>query len=214
MSTSTNIETIASTHVTRQTALDEDGWEYDVDTGEVLRFVGLPSAPLAESFKVTDDASAEWVLELRSKLEGEIVGIDARLEALQKCLLSMRRDRVNRLKTWDWRFAPSLIEYAKSKLVGKSKKAKFAHGIVAFHASTGTNKITDMEAAVAFVEEFDPGLVKVVKTTNVTNVKKIMDEYEVSDKEIKEVAVWLESTGPRESVTISTGIEVKQIKED
>lgn len=200
-STSTELATLQD----RETAIDSDGWIYDLATGEVLGH-----AEMAERFTIDTDDAADWALQLKSKLEGDVAGIDIRLQALKEILLAVRREKVRRLSWWQWRFAPDLIEFARRKLAGtRSRTANFTWGKVQFRATQGTNEILDDAAAVAWMKVWDPSRVKVSERVTIKDVLETIDVEAAATGEQPERPNWLKSTGPQESVTISTGIDVK-----
>jgi hypothetical protein len=188
----------------RQLAVTPDGWEYDVITGEVTRFVGLP-----ERFEVNSEADADFVLEIRSRIEAEIVAVDARLKALAAQLHAIRQQAIRKLSWWEWRFAPSLVVFARSILTGKSRTARFAWGSVSFRSTRGANQILDMDAAVQWMRTFAPEKVKVKETVTVTDVLAVRAALARELGETEEHLPWLKSEAPAENVTISTGIEVE-----
>lgn len=187
----------ASAHLNgeRVTAVDGEGWLYDVETGEVLGLSELP-----DDFEVNCHQAADRALEIRSRIEAQVVAVKARRDALNRQLDALERAQESRLKWWDWRFGQQLAAFARSLLSGKSKTARFTWGSVAFRATKGTNRITDMDAAVEWVRRRDPEMVKVVETTTVTAVLALSQGKPLP---------FLESTGPGEAVTISTGIDTK-----
>ncbi|MEK9735789.1 MAG: hypothetical protein VW239_00535 [Candidatus Nanopelagicales bacterium] len=176
----------------RRTAVDADGWLYDVDSGEVL---GIPDLP--DEFAVDCVQAADAALEIRARLEARLAALRMRKAALIANIESLEADQRRRLAWWDWRFGHGLVEFARSML-GRGKTAKFVHGSVSFRATKGTNRIIDMESAVAWMRDVDPERVRVVESVLVSDV--------LATRREGDVLPWLESTGPGESVTISTGI--------
>lgn len=192
----------------RETAVDDDGWVYDPNTGEVLGH-----AELLERFTVDSDDAADWVLKLRSQLEGEILGIEAQLKAVSEMLLAVRNAKYRRLSWWEWRFAADLIKFARTKIAGtKAKTAWFTWGKVQFRKTAGTNEIVDPAAAVEWMRTWNP---KGIKVTESVGIKKVLETIELiaqTTGEEPERPGWLKSTGEGENVTISTGIEIKAIE--
>jgi hypothetical protein len=188
----------------RQTAVDGDGWLYDTDTGEVLGHVEV-----TERFTVDSASAADWALELRSRIEGNIAGIDARIKALNEQLQALRKQEIRKLSWWEYRFGGSLIAFARAMLAGtKGKTARFTWGKVAFRATAGRNEILDMPKAIEFVRTWEPGRVKVVESVNVKDVLAARDTAKtVTGEDQAGELPFLVSSGPGENVTISTGIE-------
>jgi hypothetical protein len=200
----TSIAETSPGNVPRRTDVDTDGWVFDLETGEVLGRIDAD-----ERFEVDSDERAEWVLSLRSQLEGELVALDVREAALLRQLRTLRAAKLRRLAWWDYRFAPSLIAFARSLLAGKERTAQFAWGRVSFRSTKGTTRILDMTEAVAWMRTWDPAKVRVKESVTVKDVlatrKAVAEEY----GETPEHLGFLASSGPGESVTVSTGIEVK-----
>lgn len=199
-----SLDTIPDPLAVRPTYVDGDGYVVDAETGEVLG-----RADVAAKFEVRTREDADWTLRLRSEIEGDIAGIDARLRAMTEHLLAQRAAQVRRLSWWEWRFRPSLVEFARSCLKGKSRTAQFDWGRVSFRATKGTRQIVDMQAAVEYVQAFAPEKVKVVRTVNLEAVDAARREAERAAGEPEVGLAFLAEGGPGESVTVSTGVEVK-----
>jgi hypothetical protein len=187
-----------------RTDVDSDGWVYRIDDGEI---VGRIDAD--ERFEVDSVERAERVLEIRSKIEGELVALDVREAALLRQLRALRAAKLRRLAWWDYRFAPSLIAFARSLLAGKGRTAQFAWGRVSFRSTRGTTRILDMSEAVRWMKVRDLAKVKVKESVTVKDVlatrRAVADEY----GETPEPLGFLISSGPWESVTVSTGIKIE-----
>jgi hypothetical protein len=190
--------------ISRRTDVDPDGWVFDLDSGEVLGRIDAD-----ERFEVDSVERAERVLEIRSKIEGELVALDVREAALLRQLRALRAAKLRRLAWWDYRFAPSLIAFARSLLAGKGRTAQFAWGRVSFRSTRGTTRILDMSEAVRWMKVRDLAKVKVKESVTVKDVletrRAVADEY----GETPEPLGFLISSGPWESVTVSTGIKIE-----
>jgi len=182
-------------------AVDSDGWLYDPETGEVVGRADVP-----EAFVVDTQEKAEWVLELRSRIEGDLAGVEARLRAVTQQLEAIRRRHVRRLAWWDWKFSSSLIGFARSCLTGKARTARFGWGSVSFRRTPGTTQICDNAAAVEFVRTWRPELVRVVESVT---VKAVAEAKETALRETgeDEPLAFVVRSEPGESVSIVTGIE-------
>jgi phage host-nuclease inhibitor protein Gam len=190
--------------ISRRTDVDSDGWVFDLDSGEVLGRIDAD-----DRFEIDSIERAEWALRLRSELEGELVALDVREAALLRQLRTLRAAKLRRLAWWDYRFAPSLIAFARSLLSGKGRTAQFAWGRVSFRSTKGTTRILDMDAAIDWMKAWNPAKVKIRESVT---VKDVLETRKAAAEEYGE---WLEhlgflaSSGPGESVKVSTGIEVK-----
>ena len=182
----------------RTTAVDADGWLYDVDTGEVL---GIPDLP--EDFALDCNQAADAALEIRARIEARLAALRMRKKALIENIERLEADQRRRLSWWEWQFSHGLVEFARTML-GRGKTAKFFHGSVSFRATRGTNKIIDMDRAVTWMRDVDPERIHVVESVLVSDV--------LATRREGDVLPWLESTGPGESVTISTGITQEEAR--
>jgi hypothetical protein len=204
------IALIESAPVQREVDVDSDGWLFDVVTGEIVGRVELD-----ERFKVETIEAAEWALELRSRIEGDVAGIDERIRAVTAQLRLLRGERLRRLSWWDWRIAPGLILFARELLRGKkTRTARFGWGQVSFRSTKGNHAILDMEAAVAYVRSWAPGRVKVrtEESVGIRDVLEVRDMVTRMTGDEPEHLPWLAASGPAENVVISTGIELKTEK--
>lgn len=202
-----DLEAIVAPVTEPETIVDEDGYIINVHTGEVLG-----RRDVAERFEISDEASAEWAMELRSKLEGDVAGLDARIKALNEQLQTLRRRKVARLAWWDFRFRSQLIGWARTALEGKKERTmQLTWGKVAFRKTTGKTEILDMPHAVAFVRTWEPDAVKVVESVGVKDIQKAVATASThSGKDYSRELPFLAVSGPGESVTINTGIELER----
>ena len=199
------VETAELTEAPHATAVDADGYLYDLVTGEVLGH-----AEAHELFTVDSPESADWVLMLRSQLEGEALAIDAQLEALASNLRARRRKVEQRLAWWDYRFASSLVGWAKRQLEGgKGRTLQLNWGRVKGRKTPASHRILDDSAAVAFVEGIDPSLVKVTKTVGVKAVISAAKELGAATGEPVELNTlpWLIASPAGENWTIETRVK-------
>ncbi len=185
----------------RQTAVDDDGWIYDLQTGEV---VGRTDAD--EAFQVNNDDTANWVLRLKSEIEGQIVGLDARIEALLGELKALRAEQVRRLGFIQYRYEPSLIVFARSRLKGKERTARFTWGHVSFRVTPATSELLDEDAAVAWMKLWKPEKIRVWESVTKSDVLRVRDELAREFGEEPEHLSWLKFNDPGENVTVSTGM--------
>lgn len=187
----------------RRTAVDSEGFRYDVDSGEVLGFEGVTDA-----FVIDDREKAEWALRVRSEVEGQIAGVDARRRALLEGLDRQRAALVRRLSWWEWRFGGQLVAFARTLLGGKGRTVQFDWGKVSFRRTPGASEIVDMAAAVAYVEQWAPGEVRVVKSVGVKAVEAARRAAEAATGEAEGPLPFVAATGPGEAVAVATGVEL------
>jgi hypothetical protein len=208
---STDIEAIVGTPTSplpEDVIEESDDWLLDAETGAVVGRLDV-----ADHFHIDSTEKAEWALRLRGEIEGRIVDLDARLEALRANLLALRAEQVRRLAWWDWRFGSQLADFARRMLAGGKKRTwTCAWGRVSFRRTPGNTKILDgcMHEAVAFVRAWEPGRVRVVETVGVKDVEAVMEAIRAATEEEPEKPGWIKSTGESENVTINTGIHLKK----
>jgi hypothetical protein len=192
------------------TATDTDGFIYRIDNGEIIGRNGDDEKPISEVWSVDSDEAAEWVLEQRAMIESRILAINARKRSMIENLDALANKEMRRLSWLEWRFAPSLIAYARKKLHGKERTAIFQAGRVSFRKTGGNNEIIDMKAAVEWMKVRCPEKVKITESVKVSDVlwtKKAL--YESEEEYRKSYPLpFLISSEPSENVTISTGIEI------
>jgi hypothetical protein len=193
----------------RVTAVDSEGFIYDVETGEVLGHETVSEDPV-KPFEVDSVEAAEWVLEKRSRIEANILAVEARINALVASLERQRGHFIRQLAWWEYRFQPTLVRLARSLLKGKSRTVNFDHGKVAFRTSKGTNTIIDDQAALAYVRMWCPEKVHVKEWVNVADVLAARQlAAEVAEEDPSQSLPFLVSSGPSENVTVETGIGLK-----
>lgn len=184
----------------RETAVTSDGYVYDVETGEVL---GLTKVP--EVFQVADHDSANFVLKIRSKIEGGLSAIDARAKAAAVNFAALRAVQVRRLTWWDRRFGADLIRFAKGALTGKGRTVQFDWGKVSFRRTAPSRTIVDMDAAVAFVQEFAPKQVRTVRSVILSGIDAALLAAAEEGCELLDLP-FLTTGDAGDKATITTGI--------
>lgn len=187
---------------TRRELITLDGVTYDMETGEVVEE--------KEPFIPDTQDKVEWLLERMQKMDADLAALAARRTAVLENIESMRKEVSNRRAGLEYAYRPALEKFARAALEsagGKSKTWKCPFAKISFRATKGTNKIVDMEAAVAWATAHNAQeIVKVVSSVNVTDLITYLDGC--PDKEREEGrAILLESSPPGESVTIKTGVE-------
>ncbi|MDQ3224469.1 MAG: hypothetical protein M3Q75_13500 [Gemmatimonadota bacterium] len=196
--------------------VDEEGFIID-EQGEVLGMYRKPP------FQPDTPEGCDWVLSKMAEQDGHIMAIRCRRMILNQNLDQQERDRQKKSDWYLVRFGPDLERVAREQLAGKkSKTLTLDHGRISFRQSKGTNRITDMDKAVKWADWHAEQIITVKKSVTATDLAaEVTRHLEVVDreaelypheseadpaKEREEVAAFLESSGPRESVTITTGI--------
>jgi len=199
-------ETVPAVRVT-EPEVDSDGFICN-SAGEIIGHVNDREGP----FQVTDRESAEWALELRSKVEGDHAAITARQRAVNEQFESQKAAVTRRLAWWDWRFRAPLVAFAKTLLKGKSRTAVLDWGRVSFRTTPGSSTVIDDAAALAYVKLWSPASVKVVESVGVKAVLAAKAAAEAATGEPEGVLPFLATSEPGENVEVSTGIEMKEGK--
>lgn len=182
--------------------IDDDGNVIGPD-GEVLGNVGVERAWRPQASK-----DVEYALERRSRIEGRLADIRSRKKAMIRNFDAMEKAELRELGWWDWRFRADLIAFARRVLEGgKRKTAQFEFGAIRFRQSAGTNEIVDMDAACDFVAAVRPEAVKVERSVPVKAVLEVVRRLEEGG-EVLSLHGILKSSGPRETVTIDTGVDL------
>ena len=187
----------------RITAVDSDGFTYDIETGEVLGCEGV-----ADAWRCESSEDADLALEIRSKIEGDLAGVSARLKAVTEQLHALRRQHERRLAWWEWRFGSALIAFARTQLHGRARTVRFGWGSVSFRRTAGSRQIVDMAGAVEWVRLYRPDLVQVTERVNLSAI----DEAQQAATEVTgedERLPFLVVGEPGETITISTGVETR-----
>lgn len=174
----------------RLTAVDGDGYIYDVETGEVIdRQATLPDV-------IACDADADAALEIRAEIDADIAAHDAKAKALLENLGRQRAALERRIKWWEWRFGSGLVAYARLKLRGKSRTVQFTWGRVSFRRTQPRRMILDMPKAVAWMTSRDPEKVKTVQTVAIADVVALAAGQPLD---------WLVESPEGENVNVETG---------
>jgi len=195
----------------------EDGTVIDVRTGEVvdpndadlmtaLATLPVPAA-VAEKWEVQDEDGAEWALDLLSKVDAEIAVLKARRSAVLDRFDAQIRQAEARRNWWHLRFAHALTRYAKRTL-SKGKTRLFENGKVSFRQSTGRREITDPALALAFVQRWAPDTLRVeYKPVRLADIEAAIEKaVEATEDEVYRSPSFVHVEGPKENVTIETGI--------
>lgn len=190
----------------RATARSEDGYVYDVETGEVLDWEPAES-PAGEPFAVRDASGADWVLELIGRAEAQVLAVEAEERSILANLGRRKGWHLAVIRFLRWRFGRQLEDQARRDLEAAGNRRKtmvYPHGEVTFRRTAGSVAITDPGAATRFALEWKPEAVKY--SVGATGLKEAIEAYRAANGEEPEVEGFCLIKGPAESVTIKTGI--------
>ncbi|HSW63361.1 MAG TPA: host-nuclease inhibitor Gam family protein [Dissulfurispiraceae bacterium] len=160
--TTYEIEAISKTEIV-------DGYIVDVETGEILGVDGR------EEFRVTDGASAEWVLEKMAYEDAAVLALEAREKAILENIRAIRQKHDNRRKFLEYRFGEELAAFAKAALAGgKTKTWKCPFGQVSFRNVPAKIVVDDNDLAIDYLEEV--GELEAVKIVRSVLTSKLSPE--------------------------------------
>lgn len=167
-----------------QNTIEIDGYILDSETGEIL---GLAK----QEFQVTDEKSADWVLEKIMDAEVEIARNNIKRTAILENLDSQDAEQRRRIEFLKWKFGTQLEAFAAKELENaKSKTWKGTFGRLSFRAVKGGLRVTDKDDALF-----------VAQSNGFTNAIKVKEEFQIS-KLTPEQRALLEAKLPK-------GFEVK-----
>jgi hypothetical protein len=153
-----------------RTLIEEDGFVFDAETGEILAAPDDAPASVRERFAIVDQSSAEWVLNKMLQAEADYAAIGhhpdvIRAHAIIDHAEAMKRERMRRIEGLHRRFDAELGEFARTQLAGKKTKTwKTVLGSVALKIKKGGLKVADKALALAWAEEFNADAIKVEKS--------------------------------------------------
>lgn len=187
-----------------------DGFICDAETGEVIRDAEQPK----EDWRPTTRKEIERIFERMASADAEMLACAARLRMVQENIGKQQKKAAQKREWLEGYYGEAITNYAREALVaagGKSKTLTLDHGKVSFRATKGTNTITDMEKAVEWAKRNLPEVVRVKEDVLVSALLDGIHEKNASvDAQfmVEPTALpFIESTGPRESVSIETGVK-------
>lgn len=132
-------------------------------------------------FEVTDEASAEWVLEKLEENAKARALIDEQYQRMLARHEAWRTEALKELDDNDAYFHGLLRPWAEAKLAGgKKKSVKLPSGTVGFRAGSGTYKLGDEKVTatsaklLAFVKNDDASFIKVEESVRWGDYKKTL----------------------------------------
>ena len=164
----------------------------DSETGEIF--------DIPERFVIDSEAAADWAIERRVNLTGEI----ARLKAKRNDILARMDAEIaryeKRVEGWDRRFLAELTEWAAAERERRGVRGKTLHTTHADLQQRETrpkHEITDMDEATAWAYENAKGLVHVKHWVNVSELLPLLDDGEEPS--------WLKVTPGTEKLVFKNG---------
>lgn len=185
--------------------IEVEGMLIDDVTGEVIGLAIEMAHDLSEPqrFYIDSRNAAEWVMQRMFDEDAKLKSVNDQRAVINARLDKMANERSRRLEWIHRRFDAELADFAAQDLADTNSRLKTwrcAWGEVAFRVNKGTNKITDMLAAVAWALRVEPKIVKITQSVNVTDVLPLLDDGEKAD--------WLQRTPGGEHATVKTGMGV------
>ena len=139
-------------------------------------------------FEVTDEASAEWVLEKLEENAKARALIDEQYQRMLARHEAWRTEALKELDDNDAYFHGLLRPWAEAKLAGgKKKSVKLPSGTVGFRAGSGTYKLGDEKVTatsaklLAFVKNDDASFIKVEESVRWGDYKKTLHVEVIPD---------------------------------
>ncbi|HXE63171.1 MAG TPA: hypothetical protein VN519_06495 [Bryobacteraceae bacterium] len=176
----------------------DSGYVVDAETGECLDHVD--SIRSANPFRVTDRASADWVLAKILSAEADLAALDMEEAAIRENF-ERRRKRIESRRTWaTTRFSAELEAFADSELAGgKAKTLTLTYGELSFRNNPGgAVSAKDQTAGIEWAEGHCPEAVIKTPRLVVTPLKEMIDQLPRDIFEVSE---------PSRTFTIKTGIK-------
>ena len=178
-----------------------DGLIINLETGEVI-------GQEQPEFRVTDEASAEWVLERIMNAEADAARDRLKLKAVAERLEAAIKASEKRAEWFRGRYGSELEEFARVRLEGaKTKTLKLTWGSISFRSVKGGLRVSDPEAALKWAKQYAPESVKVSESFQITKLPdKWREDLLVSSPEDlaeRGFAVAADS----EAVSIKTGVQ-------
>lgn len=176
------------------TTVEVDGVKYQIDleTGE---------STVITEFHVTDEKSAEWVMEKLLDADCELSAILKREESILENVRKMRSAIESRKAALLWKFKNELEEFARQNLPKGKKTWACPYGSIAFRTTGGKLKVSDPEKALAWAKE-----------NGVTEAVKVVEEFQISRLDDSWKAVIIERGAEERGFEVTPEVETATIK--
>lgn len=157
--------------------IEIDGLLWDAETGECLT---------KDRFEITDDASAEWVLQriqnAQVRRNALVMKRDAITENLNR---EIRREEAS-VKSLLFRFENELVNYARQQLAERGGKTlRLAYGSVSFRTKPGKVKVKDKDRALAWAKGLGDRMSHAIKVTEEFQISRL------SPTEVEKIELFL-----------------------
>lgn len=181
-----------------------DGYIIDIESGEIL---GLAQP----EFHVTDEDSANWVLEKIMDEEVDMVRLETKLKALQENIQSQIQTKQRRAEWLRMKFGPELEQFARKQLEGqKAKTLKMDYGQLSLRTVKGGLRVKDADAAlmVAKLRGWD-NAIKVKETFQISGLTDEQKEaIGTAGSVFSDEAQAFEIKPDSETFTVKTGVKL------
>lgn len=177
-----------------------DGLIINVLTGEIV-------GEEKPEFRVTDEASAEWVLEKILNAEADAAREQIKLNAVKERLEANIKASKARAEFFTTKYANDLEDFARTQLEGaKTRTLKLTWGSLSFRTTKGGLRVADPEKALAWAKDNAPEAVKVSESFLISQVpdetKAMIMSATPHDQEARGFTLVPDS----ESFSIKTGV--------
>lgn len=215
----------------RPVTLDEDGYVFDDQSGEVLGRLDdrsgtlqpfevthpdgtvetlqawVPAEQAAEPQPIRTRDEADAVLAELARLESRALAFD-QLKAAVTRRLDAEANRLRRKAAWvERQRGPQLEAFARDQIgTGKRRSLNLTWGTLALRKVPGRFRILDQAAAVAWCEANRPELVKTTKSVTPTATGKAVAD-DLSIGLLDELPDWIDEARPYDAFRIDLGIK-------
>lgn len=177
-----------------------DGLIINLETGEVV-------GQERPEFQVTDEASAEWVLERIMNAEADAARDRLKLKAVAERLEAAIKASEQRAEWFRNRYGTELEEFARGRLEdAKTKTLKLTWGSISFRTVKGGLRVSDPEAALAWAKQYAPESVKVSESFQITKLPDTWRENLLVSTPDDLAERGFTIAADSESVSIKTGV--------
>lgn len=145
--------------------MNEIQYTVDPETGEVVDAV-------VPSFSISDESSAEWLMEKIQEMDAEIAAFKLREEAVVQNLTTKRREVERRRDGLLYKYKGELENFAKSNLPTGKKTWTCPYGSVAFRATKARLSVENPDFAMVWAENNAPDAIQTERRFMVSKLDK------------------------------------------
>lgn len=177
-----------------------DGIRWDAETGDCY------GPDQAEPFAVTDEASADWVLEKMVDADLEVKRLEQKLKALQENLGAQLKKAKARQAGLLARFEGELEQFYLANPPKKGRTVQLTFGKLSMRTVPGGLRVRDESMALMFAQGLDWS--DAIKVTTSFQVSALTPEQK------EKIRVWLDQSPDEDPVTHTVAAQAFEIKPD